>query len=166
MKYIKRSGVRKCFHIGGNSSCRQHIRGHYDLYKARCEDRDVKMNDWAMPRALWKEKKKHTNPVKEQTTLDGQVEMKPVPKSFTREGILEAVASHIVCDDQALSLAGKATFRNCLVAMRPRTTTADIPSTHDVTVFIHNQFADLLDKLKDQISVRCSRTLSPSFCLI
>jgi hypothetical protein len=55
---------------------------------------------------------------------------------------------------QALSLADKASFRNCLVAMRPRTTKADMPSAHDVATFIHNEFVVLLDKFKRQISVR------------
>ena len=38
---------------------------------------------------------------------------------------------------QSLSVVDKATFQNCLVAMRPRATKADIPSTHNITTFIH-----------------------------
>jgi len=41
-----------------------------------------------------------------------------------------------------------------MVAMRPSSTRADLPSAHDVTVFIHNQFVGLLNKLKERISVR------------
>jgi hypothetical protein len=89
-----------------------------------------------------------------QGTLDKHVEQAPTITSFTREGILEAVAKHIVCDDQSLALAEKQTFRNCLVAMRPRSTKDDLPSTHDVTVFIHNRFVALITKLNNQIRVR------------
>jgi hypothetical protein len=54
---------------------------------------------------------------------------------------------------QALAVANKTTFKNCLVAMRPRATKSDIPTTHDVTVYIHNQFANWLKELKGDIIV-------------
>jgi hypothetical protein len=47
----------------------------------------------------------------------------------------------------------KGTFRNCLVAMRPKSTTADLPSTHDVSTYIHNAFVKFLEELKGQIQV-------------
>jgi hypothetical protein len=37
--------------------------------------------------------------------------------------------------------------------MRPHATTSDLPSTHDVTVFIHNEFLTLLDTFKKQLRV-------------
>jgi hypothetical protein len=61
------------------------------------------MNDWAIPRALWKEmeeKKKLRLGAMTQSKLDGQFESVSAPKVFTREGVLHAVARHIVCDDQ------------------------------------------------------------------
>jgi hypothetical protein len=152
--FVKKKGVRKAFHVGGNSSCRQHIRAHYDIYKTRCEEKRVQMNDWAIPRLIWKEMNKTGKSAKSQSTLDGKIERIAIPSAFTREGIVEAIAKHIVCDDQALSLADKATFRNCMVAMRPRTTATDLPSTHDVTIFIHNQFISLVKTLKEEILVR------------
>ena len=94
------------------------------------------------------------------------------PREFTREGVLDAVAKLIATDDQvtmtyqqksihmmlitscqSLALASKAAFRNCLVAMRPKSIGKDIPSTHEVTVYIHNQFATHLKKLKEDILV-------------
>ena len=54
---------------------------------------------------------------------------------------------------QSLSVVDKVTFWNCLVAMRPRATKADIPSTHDITTFIHNAFTNFLKELKAEIKV-------------
>jgi hypothetical protein len=50
-------------------------------------------------------------------------------------------------------VANKASFRNCLVAMRPRAKNIDLPSTHDVTKYIHNQFVAWLTDLKKEICV-------------
>jgi len=56
-------------------------------------------------------------------------------------------------DGQALAVAGKTTFYNCLVAMRPKAGTLDLPSTHDITTYIHNEFVEWLTKLKVDITV-------------
>jgi hypothetical protein len=37
--------------------------------------------------------------------------------------------------------------------MRPKTTLKDLPSTHNVSVYIHNSFIDRLKLLKKEISV-------------
>jgi hypothetical protein len=37
--------------------------------------------------------------------------------------------------------------------MRPKSTQKDVPSTHDVTRYIHNQFVDQLEGLKGDIMV-------------
>lgn len=90
-------------------------------------------------------------------------------KEFAREGLLKAVAKFVVCDDQvgedsfdlrvgslvakSLAVVDKAAFRNCLVAMRPRSTNADLPSTHNVKTYIHNEFVQMLNEFKNQISV-------------
>jgi hypothetical protein len=55
--------------------------------------------------------------------------------------------------DQPLALAEKPIFRNCLVAMRPKTTQKDLPSRHDIEVYIHNEFVDWLKTLKSEILV-------------
>ncbi|KIM51949.1 hypothetical protein SCLCIDRAFT_86780, partial [Scleroderma citrinum Foug A] len=49
---LARYGKRKAFHTGSNSSCRQHIRSHYELYKARCAERGVSEHHHALPRTL------------------------------------------------------------------------------------------------------------------
>ena len=55
--------------------------------------------------------------------------------------------------NQALVLTEKAIFRNCLVAMRPKTTRKDLPSRHDIKVYIHNEFVRWLNTLKTEILV-------------
>ncbi|KAF8494888.1 hypothetical protein F5888DRAFT_1567472, partial [Russula emetica] len=67
---------------------------------------------------------------------------------YTCDGATHAIAQFVVCDDQALALAEKPLFRNCLVAMRPKTTRKDLPSRHNIEVYIHNEFVDWLKTLK------------------
>ena len=55
--------------------------------------------------------------------------------------------------EKALAVAGKNAFRNCLVAMRPKAVRQDIPSTHEVTTYIHNEFVEWLIQLKSDIFV-------------
>jgi hypothetical protein len=76
---------------------------HYEVYKACCEADGIQMHDWAMPRALFKEKeesKRSDGDTLKQRNLDGKFEPSPGLKAFMQEGILEAVARHIVCNDQ------------------------------------------------------------------
>lgn len=54
---------------------------------------------------------------------------------------------------QALTLPGKGVFRNCLVSMCPQATCNDVPSTHDVTTYIHNEFVKFMQELKQSIMV-------------
>jgi len=55
--------------------------------------------------------------------------------------------------NQAFAVAEKPLFRNCLVAMRPKTTQKDLPSRHNIEVYIHNAFVDWLKTLKREILV-------------
>jgi hypothetical protein len=50
-------------------------------------------------------------------------------------------------------VADKARFRNCLVSMRPNTNKADLPTAHDVSLYIHNAFVNHLKELKEEIQV-------------
>ncbi|KAF9232796.1 hypothetical protein BU15DRAFT_54617 [Melanogaster broomeanus] len=85
--------------------------------------------------------------------LDGLFPKAPKAQDFSKDGILKAVAELVVCDDQSLTLPGKALFRNCLVAMRPTTIKSDLPSQHDVSNYIHNSFVLFLRELKANIQV-------------
>ncbi|KAI0278182.1 hypothetical protein BC826DRAFT_874247, partial [Russula brevipes] len=54
--FIKKSGPRKAFHTGGNSSCRQHLRQHYEIYQNRCKEANILEHHWAVPRTIWRER--------------------------------------------------------------------------------------------------------------
>ncbi|KAG2352929.1 hypothetical protein BDR07DRAFT_1497388 [Suillus spraguei] len=74
--------------------------------------------------------------------------------------VLHAVAKFMVCDDQSLAVANKATFRNCLVAMWPAAMKVDIPSMHNITTYIHNAFLDFFVQLKSDIQSANSGRIS------
>jgi hypothetical protein len=57
---------------------------------------------------------------------------------------------------QALTLADNPAFRNALVSMRPRSTTADLPSSYDVKQYLHNRFVKHIAELKEVITVSVS----------
>jgi len=96
--------MRKAFFKGANSSCRQHIRQHYETYKKRCEDAKIPLNHWAIPRDIWavmeKERERETQtrdqPVQQQ--LDFSVVTGP--REFTRIGTLQAVTTLIASNNQ------------------------------------------------------------------
>lgn len=95
--------MRKAFHVGGNSSCRHHIRQHYEIYRARCQSANIKMSDRAIPLAILKARKeKEEGKAGKQTKLDDNFTKMPSAhlKEFTREGVVDAVARFIVLDDQ------------------------------------------------------------------
>ena len=54
---------------------------------------------------------------------------------------------------QSLAVTDKSLFRNCLVIMRPKMIIPDLPSTHTVADYIHNQFVTQLKKLNTEIAV-------------
>jgi hypothetical protein len=85
------------FHVGSNSSCRQHIHGHYTLYQERCAALSLRENHHAVPRDIVKARVKVER--EGQQTLNGVVGIKQ-PNAFTRDGVLKAVAEFVVCDDQ------------------------------------------------------------------
>ncbi|KIM50331.1 hypothetical protein SCLCIDRAFT_145794, partial [Scleroderma citrinum Foug A] len=48
-EFLLRKGKRKAFHMGGNSSCQQHIWIHYSIYQARCAEHGIKENHYTVP---------------------------------------------------------------------------------------------------------------------
>jgi len=105
-QFTKLNGKRKAFHKGGNSSCRFHIRQHYKVYKKKCDDADIPIAHWAIPRPIWKameeakeeEKRGPSTKKKTQQLLD----FKSVtgPREFTRARTLEAVTKLIATNNQ------------------------------------------------------------------
>jgi hypothetical protein len=61
-----------------------------------------------MPRPLWRKMQEEKEDMKRgaqkkrgaQTKLDGVFEKQKMPSEFSREGVLEAVAHFVACDDQ------------------------------------------------------------------
>jgi hypothetical protein len=61
-----------------------------------------------MPRPLWRKMQEEKEDMKRgaqkkrgaQTKLDGVFEKQKMPSEFSREGVLEAVARFVACDDQ------------------------------------------------------------------
>ncbi|KZT31287.1 hypothetical protein SISSUDRAFT_957387, partial [Sistotremastrum suecicum HHB10207 ss-3] len=111
-----------------------------------------------IPRDIWKkmqlkkaiaEGKQRIN----QGTLDNVVTKRDTALSFSRERVLHAVAQYVVTKDIPLSHAGSAAFRNALTSMRPHTKSSELPSSHDVSVYINNQYIDLLNEFKEQFQV-------------
>ncbi|KAG6913746.1 hypothetical protein DXG01_004555 [Tephrocybe rancida] len=76
------------------------------------------------------------------------------PVIFMRERVLENIAKHTAIDNQALMLADKITFHNCLTAMRPQTKLIDLTTAHDASVYLHNAFVSEMNKLK--AAIKCS----------
>ncbi|KAG2143249.1 hypothetical protein BD769DRAFT_1348270, partial [Suillus cothurnatus] len=50
--FVKQNGKRKVFHLGSNSSCRQHIHGHYKFYQAKCKELGITEHHYAIPHEL------------------------------------------------------------------------------------------------------------------
>ena len=101
-EFLKKSGKRKAFHVGGNSSCRQHIHRHYAIYQERCKAANIPEHHWAIPRIIWNrmEDERKGKKVEMQGTLDGFVEQPVGPIVYMCENILHAVTQFVAVDDQ------------------------------------------------------------------
>lgn len=94
-----KGGKRSAFFTGGNSTCRAHIRCHYDVYKERCKENNIPENHHAIPREILKKMKEAKLGGKKQVKIDN-ILVKSTAGEFTREGVLHAVAQFVACDDQ------------------------------------------------------------------
>ena len=99
---VESGRLRNAFYTGGNSTCRAHIRRHYELYKMRCEEENIPESRHAIPRPLLKKiEELERNPkVKAQSKLDAMLEKVKRLQAFTREGVLHAVSQFLACNDQ------------------------------------------------------------------
>jgi hypothetical protein len=104
--FIKANGKRKAFHKGGNSSCRAHLRQHYELYKTRCTEKAIPINHWSIPRDIWKvmeeekDAKKKGRLTKKQEQQQLTFQTVTGPRDFTRGGVLNAVTKLIATNNQ------------------------------------------------------------------
>ena len=95
-----KGGKRSTFFTGGNSTCRAHIRGHYKVYKERCQENGIPENHHAIPREILKQMEEEKSMGKKQTKIDNMLEKSKMPCEFSREDVLHAVAQFVACDDQ------------------------------------------------------------------
>ena len=96
-----KGGVRAAFFLGGNSTCRTHIRKHYEIYKARCQDGNIPENHRALRRDLYEQMKMDKRAKGgAQLTLDAALVKPSDAKLYTRDGATHAVAQFVACDDQ------------------------------------------------------------------
>jgi hypothetical protein len=101
MKFVAKHGRRKTFHVGSNSSCRQHIRGHYAVYKEKCMVLNIGENHHAVPRAFVQAAQEAKKQMKGgQKKLDIMFQGARIPQEFSKDEVLRAVAEFVVCDDQ------------------------------------------------------------------
>ncbi|KIL56844.1 hypothetical protein M378DRAFT_88733, partial [Amanita muscaria Koide BX008] len=112
---------------------------------------------WAIPRITWRkmeaEREAKRSGSKVQTTLDGVVNKTSVNKEFSKQNITLEVTKFVACGDQSLAVAESAGFRNCLVAMRPKTLKSELPSSYNVAVCLHNEAVKWIASLKADIKV-------------
>jgi hypothetical protein len=170
-KVVKGDGLWKCFLVGGNSTLRQHCWQHYELYKERCEEANIPVNHRAIPPKIVQMGRKDST----QTMLDDRVVNVNRPENFKHEGLLRAMAQFIACNDQvsrscsikeaaltdtshprtlkAFAVANNKLFQNCLVSMRPKTKASELPSSHDIGVYLHNECVRWLEQLRKDILV-------------
>jgi hypothetical protein len=164
LKAVRSRGLWKCFFTGSNTSCHQHICQHYRVYQQWCKKMDIPENTQAIPPEVLRGREETKKNVKKQVTLDGMMDSIKWPTEFGREALLHAVTQLVACDNQvcfsrfectnnadrlwvvalSLALVDKAVFQNCLVVMRPKTLKMDLPSTHDVSIYLHNQYVGRL----------------------
>lgn len=89
--------MRKAFHVGGNSSCRQHLRQHWELYSQKCKAKNIPVNHWAIPREVLKQQEAEKAQITQEKLRFDKV---TGPREFTREGVVAAVGKLISTDDQ------------------------------------------------------------------
>lgn len=90
--------LKKAFLSGGNSTCRAHIRRHYEFYSQRCKEEGIEESERCVPANILRARKSQTQ-VLTQTKLNmGGTES--APKEFSHKGILRAVTKFVACDDQ------------------------------------------------------------------
>ena len=96
---LKLKGLCKAFFCGSNTTCHQHLCQHYAIYQQQCKEQGLTGNYQAVPPQILKEREAMKSP-KKQMMLDGIVTKEKHPAEFSQDGILEAVAKLIACDDQ------------------------------------------------------------------
>jgi hypothetical protein len=99
-KLIRTKSLHKAFLIGGNSTCRYHIRQHYEYYSKRCKEEGIEERERCVPPEILKARKSTSKVTMVQSKLNITAGAELAPKQFSREGTLRAVTQFVSCDDQ------------------------------------------------------------------
>ena len=104
-KRICGGGIHRAFLIGGNSTCRAHIRQHYDVYQKLCEENNVEVHHHAVPRHIVRQREAEDEKKGEkQQKLDKIFPRKAgSPEKFKCENVLHRVAQFIVNTAQVMN---------------------------------------------------------------
>ena len=104
--FTRANGRRKAFHKESNSSCRLHIRQHYEVYVEKCKKANRPVHHWAIPRSIWRVMEEEKEAAKRgQLTQEQQQQRLDFPavtgpREFTRAGVLHAVTKLIATNCQ------------------------------------------------------------------
>lgn len=96
---IRTKSFRKAFFKGSNTSCRHHIRQHYDYYREECKKNGIKESERCVPPEILRARKSKSKALI-QKKLDVTARAESVPKQFSREQTLRTVTKFVACDDQ------------------------------------------------------------------
>ncbi|KAG6843026.1 hypothetical protein H0H87_008468, partial [Tephrocybe sp. NHM501043] len=98
--FIQTQGKCKAFHTGSNSLCRQHIWQYYEIYKARCTEKDMVEHHWSIPRDIWREMEESKTEKKKIIQCILEFEKVQGVREFLCEVVVDQVAHLTAVDDQ------------------------------------------------------------------
>ncbi|KAG6827968.1 hypothetical protein H0H87_003166, partial [Tephrocybe sp. NHM501043] len=98
--FIQTQGKCKAFHTGSNSLCCQHIWQHYEIYKARCAEKDMVKHHWSIPHDIWQEMEESKTEKKKIIQCTLKFEKVQGVREFSHEVVVDRVARLTVVDDQ------------------------------------------------------------------
>ena len=154
------------------------------MYKEQCEEKNLSIHHYTVPLEIKKAQEQAEQVKGKQKKLDRIFVKAGRVVGFSREHLLKAVACFVVGNNQvrvvwnregdvgfdavlqSLIMANKTLFRNCLVAMCPSSTSANLPSKHDVCTYIHNEFIDFFNDIKARINVSDKISMKSTYHIV
>lgn len=94
--------MKKAFFTGSNTSCRGHIRQHYEFYSKKCKEKKIEESERCVPHEIRRARESKSK-VLVQTKLDSaMMGAESAPKQFSPEATLLATTKFIALDDQVM----------------------------------------------------------------
>jgi hypothetical protein len=94
--FVKKHGLRKAFLTGSNTSCRNHIRQHYEYYHQKCKELGISENWRCVPEDVMEERESGNKRKQLQSRLDVHMVKSTAPTEFKPEVTLQKIAEMIV----------------------------------------------------------------------